>query len=404
MTVVWDRRVIVTGPDFESIGFTPSASVAEHLAAIVESSDDAIIGKTLDGIITAWNAGAQRLYGYSAQEAIGRPISVLVPSEQPDELPGIMARLRRGERIDHFETQRVRKDGTRVHVSVTISPVRNERGEVVGASAIARDISERRRLEKERARLLELERQARHEAERANLAKDQFLAMVSHELRTPLNAVAGWLHILRSKRDDPVLVDRALDTAERNIRLLAKVVDDLLDISGILAGRVTMNRQPIEIIPTLETALDSLRPTAAEKCVELESTVDPWAGPILADAERLQQIIGNIAGNALKFTPSGGRIHVQVWNDSTHVVISVSDTGQGIPREFLPYLFEPFQQAAKGSARAHGGLGLGLAIVRHLVELHDGTVEGESGGVGKGARITVRLPLLKDPLIRGRLL
>lgn len=190
-------------------GRKEAAQAARHLAAIVESSDDAIIGKTLDGIIVSWNPGAERLYQYTAEEIVGRRIDVLVPPDHPDELPTIMARLRRGERVEHYETQRVRKDGKRLHVSVTISPVRDATGAVIGASAIARDISERVRLERERERLLEDEREihaatqrARREADEANRAKDEFLAMVSHELRTPLHAVTGWLHVLRAKRDD----------------------------------------------------------------------------------------------------------------------------------------------------------------------------------------------------------
>jgi PAS domain S-box-containing protein len=374
-----------------------------QLAAIVASSDDAIIGKRLDGIIASWNAGAERLYQYAADEVVGRHISILVPSDQPDELPDIMARLRRGERIEHYETQRIRKDGTRIHVSVTISPVRNAAGEIIGASAIARDISQRRRLEEERGRLLEEERElhaatqrARREAEAASRAKDEFLAMVSHELRSPLNAIAGWLHILRVKRDDPALFDRALTTVDRNTRLLAKVVDDLLEASRIVAGQIRVNRQPVDIPPIVETVLDTMRPVAAEKGVVLESTMDPWAGPALGEPERLHQIIGNIVGNAIKFTPSGGRVDVRVRNDAAHVEIVISDTGRGIPAEFLPHVFEAFRQADADSSRAHGGLGLGLAIVHHLVKLHEGTVKAESPGVGKGARFTVRLPRLRD--------
>lgn len=375
-----------------------------YLAAIVESSDDAIIGKTIDGIIVSWNTGAQRLYGYAAEEVIGQPIALLLPRDRPNELPDIMGRLRLGERIDHYETQRVRKDGTRIHVSVTISPLRNERGDIVGASSIARDISERRRLEEERVRLLQAEREASaaaqralNEAEAASRAKDQFLAMVSHELRTPLNAIAGWLHVLRAKRDEPALFERALETTDRNIRLLAKFIDDLLDVSRIVAGRITLSRQPVDIPPLLETVLDDLRPIAQGKNVALASACNPWTGPVLADPERLQQIVGNIVANAIKFTASGGRVHLQAENDGTHVEITVTDTGQGIPTDFLPHVFEAFRQA-EGSSPRHGGLGLGLAIVRHLVELHGGDVKAESSGVGKGARFTVRLPLMGGPL------
>jgi PAS domain S-box-containing protein len=375
-------------------------------AGIVESSDDAIIGKTLDGIIISWNPAAERLYQYSAREAIGRHIEMLVPPDQPDQLPALMARLRKGERIEHFETERLRKDGTRCHVSVTISPVKDAEGEVVGASAIARDISDRRRLDEQRAQLLVEERElrfatehARREAEQASRAKDEFLAMVSHELRTPLNAVAGWLHVLRAKRDDPALVDRALDATQRNTRLLTKIVDDLLDVSRFVAGTVAVDRQPLDIPPVVHAVLDAMRPVAEEKGVLIDSSVDPWAGPVSADPDRLQQVLGNIVGNAIKFTPSGGRVEVRVWNEPLHVVLVVVDTGTGIPPEFLPHVFEAFRQADPGAGRLHGGLGLGLAIVRHLVEAHGGTVAADSPGAGKGARFTVRLPRLNDPLI-----
>jgi len=394
--VSWDTA----SPDVSD----PQARLAAgQLAAIVESSDDAIIGKTLDGIIVSWNAAAERLYQYTAEEAIGRHISILVPADQPDEISGIMTRLRRGERIDHYETQRARKDGTRVYVSVTISPVRDPAGEVVGASSIARDIEARRRLEEERARLLEEEREVRaaaqraqREAEEASRAKDEFLAMVSHELRTPLSAIAGWLHVLRVKRDDPVLVERALETAGRNTRLLTKIVNDLLDVSRFIAGKLTVDRHRVDIPPVVQGVIDAMRPAVTEKGVALESTVDPWAGPVLGDPERLQQIVGNLVGNAIKFTPAGGRIDVRAWNDATDVVIVVSDTGRGIPPDFLPHVFQAFRQADTSPARVHGGLGLGLAIVRHLVTLHEGTVKAESAGPGAGARFTVRLPRLKD--------
>jgi signal transduction histidine kinase len=322
-----------------------------------------------------------------------------MPPAEALELPGIMARLRRGERIEHYETHRLRKDGERVHVSVTISPVRNEAGDIIGASAIARDIGERKRLEEGRRRLLEEERRAhaatehaRQEAEQASRAKDEFLAMVSHELRTPLNAIAGWLHVVRAKKEDPALVERGLETIARNARLLTKVVNDLLDVSRIVAGRISVDRQPVDILPIVQTVLDAVRPVAVEKGVVIDSTMDPWAGPVLGDAERLQQVVANLVGNAIKFTPSGGRVDVRVANDANDVEIVVSDTGPGIAPEFLPHVFESFRQADTGSSRVHGGLGLGLAIVRHLVELHDGTVRAESAGLGHGARFTVRLP------------
>ena len=321
-------------------------------------------------------------------------MTILIPPEHIQEEQEILGQIKRGERIDHYETIRVRKDGHRVQISLTVSPIRDALGRVVGASKIARDVTERAR-----ARLAEREalagaQQARRQAEEASRAKDEFLAMVSHEIRTPLNAVAGWLHVLRAKRDEPALVERALDTAARNIRLLARVIDDLLDVSRIVAGRITMKREPVDIPPVLEAALAGLRPAAINKGVEVESVVSPWVGPVLGDPERLQQIIGNIVANAIKYTPSGGLVSVQARNDATHVEILVSDTGQGISPDFLPHVFEAFRRAEGGVSERQGGLGLGLAIVQHLVGLHNGTVRAESPGIGKGARFSVRLPLI----------
>ncbi len=390
-------------PGSEITGWKAVEIRARQLAAIVECSHDAIISKDLDSIIQSWNPSAERIFGYTAAEAIGQPITILIPPDHADEEAEILDRIKRGERVDHYETVRQRKDGGRVDISLTISPIHDAAGRIVGASKIARDITERRRLDEDRARLLEAERavyidaqRVRREAEETSRAKDEFLAMVSHELRTPLHAVAGWLHILRAKRDDPALTERALDILVDNVRLLTKLVSDLLDVSRIVAGKMTLSRQPVDIPPTVEKVLDGLRPIAAERGVTLESRVSPWAGPVLADIERLQQVIGNIVANAIKFTGPEGRVTVGAWNEATDVEIVVSDTGRGIPSSFLPHVFEAFRQAERSTSRGPSGLGLGLAIVRHLVELHDGTVKAESAGVGKGTRVTVRLPLLKD--------
>ena len=223
--------------------------------------------------------------------------------------------------------------------------------------------------------------------------------MVSHEFRSPLNAVTGWLHVLRSKRADPVHVERALDAIHRNARLLTKIVDDLLDISRFVAGRVTLERAPVEVCPLVQTVLDTLEPIATEKGVSVESSLDASVRPVLADPGRLQQILGNIVANAIKFTPAGGRVDVHVQNDAQDVVIVVRDTGQGISPEFLPHVFEAFRQADPVASRVHGGLGLGLAIVHHLVTLHRGTVTVESAGIGQGCCVTVRLPRMEGPLL-----
>jgi PAS domain S-box-containing protein len=373
------------------------------LAAVVQTCDDAIIGKTLDGTIVSWNEGAERLYGYTAEEMIGQPISILVPIDHPDELPSIMDQLRAGHRIEHYETQRVRKGGARVHVSVTVSPVRDGEGRVIGASAVGRDITERRRLEEERSELLTLERRARAESERAreeaqeaNRAKDEFLAMLSHELRTPLSAIAGWLKVLAVKSDDPVLVQRALAAGERNTKLITKLVDDLLDVSRIVAGRLQIERVAVEMLPLAEMVVEEMQASAAEKGVELRAMLDPWLGSVLGDPHRLQQVLMNLIGNSIKFTPKGGIIEVRGEARQDRVDIVVRDTGQGIPADFLPYAFDRFRQATSSAHHSVGGLGLGLAIVKHIVDRHGGSVRAESAGPGQGACFTVSLPVLKD--------
>ena len=364
-----------------------------QLAAIVESSDDAIIGKTLDGTIVSWNRGAEEIYGYSPGEAVGQPISILLPPERADELPSIMERLRRGERIDHYETKRQRKDGTVIDVSVTISPIRTDTGELIGASAVARNITDRKRIEEERARLLARERAALAEAERAHRVKDQFLAMVSHDLRTPIQAILGWAHLLRTGRIAPQGQADALQIIERNAKAQAKLIGDLLDMSRMVAGKVRLDRHPVDVTSVIAAAIDTVRPSADAKGVQIQTQLDPEAGPLYGDADRLQQVVLNLLSNAVKFTPQGGRVQVRVVRVNSHVEIAVSDTGEGIEANFLPHVFELFRQAESDDVKPRGGLGLGLAIVRHLVELHGGQVRVESPGRGQGTTFTVRLPV-----------
>ncbi|MUL36016.1 hybrid sensor histidine kinase/response regulator [Gloeocapsopsis sp. AAB1 = 1H9] len=259
---------------------------------------------------------------------------------------------------------------------------------------LAKEIRQRQRVEEERAQLLVQEQKARTEAENLNRLKDEFLSTVSHELRTPLNAILGWSHILRVKRVDEAMMNRALETIERNARSQAQLIDDLLDISRIITGKIRLNVQTIELLTVIETAMDTVRPAADAKNIRLQSVLDPAAGPVLGDSERLQQIVWNLLSNGIKFTPKRGRVQVCLQRINSHVEIIVADTGQGISAEFLPYVFERFRQADSSITRSFGGLGLGLAIVRQLVELHGGTVHAESPGEGQGAAFTVKLPLM----------
>jgi PAS domain S-box-containing protein len=535
----------------------------KRLAAIVDSSDDAIVSKTLEGVVTSWNIAAEKMFGFSADEMVGQSIRRIIPADRQQEEDDGLARIRRGEKIDHFETIRQRKDGSLLPISLTISPIRDERGTVVGASKIARDISDRKRAEAEHARLLEiaernasiteklnrvgalvastLDREtvvqavtdaatelttaefgaffynvvndrgesytlytisgvpreafahfpmprntpvfeptfrgtatvrsdditrdprygrnpphhgqppghlpvrsylavpvrsaegrvlgglffghsevgrftAEHEslvvgiaawasvalenarlyrtAQEANRLKDDFLATLSHELRTPLNAILGYARMLRTGMlpDDKRV--RAIETIERNGESLTQIVEDVLDISRIVAGKMRLNVQPVDLKDIVRRAVESVHPTADVKGVAVSTIFDPKAGLVAGDPERLQQVTWNLLTNAVKFTPAGGSVQVCVQPAEAGVAIAVRDTGVGIAPEFVPHLFERFRQADASTSRSHGGLGLGLAIVRQLVDMHGGTITGESDGLGKGATFTVKLPAM----------
>jgi PAS domain S-box-containing protein len=359
---------------------------ARHLAAIVDSSDDAIIAKDLRSIITSWNKGAERIYGYTAEEMIGTSIMRLIPPERQGEEDHILAKIRAGERIDHFETIRVTKDGRRLRMSITVSPIKDSNGTIVGASKIARDITERQHL-------LESERAARMELEKANRLKDEFLATLSHELRTPLNAILGWATIVRQSRELDEELAQALDTIERNARSQAQIIDDLLDMSRIISGKVRLDVQRVDLPAILNESLETVRTAAEAKGIRLQVVLDPLKGAVAGDPNRLQQVFWNLLTNAIKFTPKGGRVQVVLERVNSHVEVSVIDTGEGIAPEFLPHVFNRFEQADASTTRRHGGLGLGLAIVKQLVELHGGSVRAKSRGVGEGATFTVHLPL-----------
>jgi PAS domain S-box-containing protein len=547
-----------------------------RLAAIVESSDDAIISKTLDGIITTWNAGAQRTFGYTAAEAVGQSILMLIPDDRKHEEETILSRLRRGERIDHFETVRRRKDGAHVDISLSVSPIKDAGGNIIGAAKIARDITARKRAERalreetetlelinqtgtvlsstldldkllqtitdaatrlcgaqfgaffynvheengdayalytlsgapreafenfghpratplfgptfrgekpirsgnivqdprygqmgphegmppghlpvrsylavpvisrtgevigglflghpetdifserderviagvasqaaiaidnarlydkvrraaeERNELLHAERAARSDAERMNLMKDEFLANLSHELRTPLNAILGWAQILGLGKFQEEEFREGLEAIERNARAQTQLIDDLLDMSRIISGKIRLDVQWTELASVVEAAVESVRPSADAKGIRLRTILDPLAGPVSGDPTRLQQVVWNLLTNAIKFTPKGGNVDVMLERVNSHLEITVHDSGIGIKPEFLPMVFDRFRQADASTSRSYGGLGLGLSIVKNLVELHGGTVRAKSPGEGQGATFIVSLPL-----------
>jgi PAS domain S-box-containing protein len=551
--------------------------IRAHLAAIVESSDDAIISKNLDGIIQSWNKGAEKIFGYTAAETIGNPVTMLMPPNRVDEEPRILGQIRRGQIVDQYETVRQRKDGSLIDISLTVSPIFDATGKIIGASKIARDITERRRAEeavreqaeivetinrigvmlsaeldqeklvqavtdacteltraqfgsffynvlneqgssymlytlsgvpreafahfpmpratdlfaptfrgegtvliadvkqdprygksspyygmppghlpvtsylavpvvarsgetlgglffghpepgifsdrdarilegiaaqtgiamdnarlyqkaqqaaKEREELLRREQAAREQAETASRAKDEFLSILSHEIRTPLNALVGWTRILQAGNLDEEKMAQVLETINRNLHLQTRIIEDMLDVSRIISGKLRLDAQPTDPTVVISAAVDSLRPAADAKNIRLQVVMDFGAGLVLGDPDRLQQVIWNLLSNAIKFTPKHGKAQVQLERINSHIEISVSDTGPGIDENFLPFVFERFRQADSTSTRAHGGLGLGLSIVRHLVELHGGTVEAGNRVDRQGAIFTVQLPIM----------
>ncbi len=566
---VWSFRDITDRKRSEEIRF--------RLAAVVESSDDAIVSKTLDGIITTWNKGAARMFGYQSHEVVGKPITILIPPDRIDEEPAILEKLRRGERVDHYETVRMRKDGTLLNISLTVSPVKDSTGKVVGIAKIARDITERKRAEealRDETRILELlnktgtsiasqldlhslvqsvtdsgtqlsgarfgaffyntkdengeapllytlsgaprelfeelgyprptsllgpilrgegpircddvladprynqlashsgipeghltvrsflavpvlsrsgevigglffghpepgvfterterlitgvaaqagvaidnarlyddvkraaqereyllgaERAARAEAERASLMKDEFLATLSHELRTPLNAILGWAQILRTRKREGEEFQNGLAVIERNARVQTQLIEDLLDMSRIVSGKLRLDVQQVDVVDVLKAAIASVRHSVEAKEILLEVALGSTAVPVRGDPNRLQQCFWNLLSNAIKFTPKGGWIRVSLDRSKDHLEVCVADSGQGIKPEFLPHVFERFRQADGSTTRKHGGLGLGLSIVKHLVELHGGSIHASSAGEGQGATFCIELPVL----------
>ncbi len=484
----------------------------DRLAAIVESSADAILAVALDGTILGWNAAAERLFGYTREEAIGQPFAMLIPREQADEHARLLDQIRRGEPVVNHEVVRRRKDGNRIEIAVTRSPLYDAAGTLVGCSSIVRDVTEsverwrlaseaaqlgmwwwsikgdriawtprcreshgigpeeessysrfvaalhpddremveraiqraiegqagyrvvyrvvwpdgslhwisvlgrvfcdrtgeavrmlgvaqditaQKQAEVERAELLTREQAARAAAESAGRAKDEFLAVVSHELRTPLQSMLGWAQMLKARPDEPATVRKGLDIIERNARTQAQLIEDLLDVSRIVAGTLRMERRRVDLAEVLASALDAIRVLADARSIRIDRVIEPVVGSVLGDAQRLHQVLSNLLSNAVKFTPPQGRIGVRLDRRGTTARIAIDDSGCGIDPEFLPYVFERFRQEEEGATtRRSGGLGLGLAIVSHLVEAHGGTVKAESPGRGRGATFTVTLPLV----------
>jgi len=369
-----------------------SEATAAYLAAIVESSDDAIISTDLRGAIRSWNRGAERLYGYTEAEVVGKPVSMLIPPERRDEESPILKLIRKGERISQYETVRRRRDGTDVDVSLTASPIQNRAGDVIGMSKTSRDITWRKRVEEERERILARESESRAAAEEANRLKDEFLATISHELRSPLNAILGWARLLRDPEVREQQLERALEIIERNSQAQARLIEDLLDVSRIASGKLSVQMRPVTLNSTAQGVVAGMRPAAEAKGIDLRLIEDEEI-KLIGDADRLQQVVWNLLSNAIKFTPEGGRIEVELKRVGERAELRISDTGRGISPEFLPHVFDRFRQATDADARARAGLGLGLTIVRYIVEAHGGSVTADSAGVGLGTTFICKFPL-----------
>ncbi len=560
---------LMNSPADEDSRITELERVSARLAAIVNSSEDAVVSKTLQGIVTSWNQAAERLFGFTAAEMIGQSILRIIPEELQYQEEEILRKIRSGERIERFETTRVHKDGRRLEISLTVSPVRDPQGTIIGAAKIAHDITARRAAERalreeatalqtlnelgqavasqldlerivqlvtdaatrltgaaygaffynilndagesywlytlsgasreafaqfpmprntevfsptfrgegvvrsddirkdprygkntpyqgmppghlavcsylavpvalhtgevigglflghpecgvfgERAERLTLaiaaqasiamsnarmfsalrereesERAARSEAERLSHLKDEFLATLSHELRTPLNAIQGWATLLLRQNVTPADYRRGLETIDRNVRAQSQIINDLLDMSRIISGKIHLEVQSIQLHDVINAAIEAVRPTADSKRIRIQCILDSNIGLVRGDPNRMQQVLWNLLTNAVKFTPANGRIQIVLERVNSHVEISVEDTGIGIRPDFLPFVFDRFRQAEGNTARRYGGLGLGLSIVKNLVELHGGSVRVKSAGENQGSTFIVALPV-----------
>jgi len=360
-----------------------------RLAAIVESSQDAIISKTLNGVIRTWNTGAERLFKYSAEEAVGRSITLIIPPERLDEEKEILARLAGGERIEHYETVRMDRNGRRIDLSLTVSPIRDAEGRVIGASKIARDVTERKQGE-------EALRQAVEALKEADRRKDEFLALLAHELRNPLAPLRNGLQVMRLASGDADIVAKARDMMDRQLSHMVRLIDDLLDISRIGTNKVELRRSRVLLADVVSSAVETARPALEAAGHELTVALPPEPVYLDADLTRMAQVFGNLLNNSAKYTERGGHVWLTATREDGQIVVAIRDTGIGIPAFALPTIFDLFSQVDRSIERRAGGLGIGLALVKGLVEMHGGTVEAASPGQGQGSTFTVRLPLLES--------
>ncbi len=365
---------------------------------IVESAKDyAIFTLNLNGIVTSWNTGAERVLGYAEAEIVGRHSRIIFTPEDNEQGKAeqeMHLALTQGRAEN--ERWHVRQDGSRFWGSGLMMRLQDEAGTTQGLVKIFQDKTAERQNAADREQLLQQEQAARAEADRANRVKDEFLAVLSHELRSPLNPILGWTQLLKRGNLDAARQREGLDTIERNARLQTQLIEDLLDISRIMQGKLSLTAAPINLTSVITAAVETVRLAAEAKQIQILLDLTPEAVPISGDMARLQQVVWNLLTNAVKFTPKGGRVTVELRQTEKWAQIRVIDTGKGIDAEFLPYVFDHFCQADASTTRKFGGLGLGLAIVQQIVEGHGGTVQAASSGEDQGATFTVQLPLIQQ--------
>lgn len=399
-----DQRVIGTVEDITDRKRTEQAlndaradahKIQNHLAAIVESSDDAIISKTLEGVISTWNQGAEYIFGYAAEEVVGKPITILIPPTHIDEERVILQKLRQGERIENFETVRKRKDGVLINVALTVSPIRDKSGSIVGASKIARDITQRRRAED----LLKQEIANRERAEvalrEADRRKDEFLAILAHELRNPLAPIRQAALIYKAPGATDAQKRLSSDVITRQVEHMSLLVEDLLDISRITRGILRLRMEEVDLAQIVQAAVETARPIIDAKRHDFGVELSSEHVRFVADPMRLAQVLANLLTNAAKYTDPNGVVRLRGSCSDEIVSVSVVDNGIGLPAHAITSIFEMFSQVASSRDHYEGGLGIGLSLSKGLVQLHGGEIEARSAGVGLGSEFIVRWPLRK---------
>jgi PAS domain S-box-containing protein len=378
------------------VDITERKRAEERFRLVVESAPNGIVMVDRKGTILLVNASIEKFFGYHRDELVGKPIEMLVPERfrirHPEYRREFMANPKTRPMGAGRDLFGLRKDGTEFPVEIGLNPIETEQGTLVLSTIV--DITERKQIERERGELLEREQDARKQAEEASRVKDEFIAVVSHELRTPLTSILGWTRMLRAGRLDERTANKAIETVERNAKSQAQLIEDLLDISRITTGKMRLNVGSVDPQSVIGAVVDSLRPAADAKTLRIQTILDSRAGPVAGDHERLQQVFWNLLSNAIKFTPKNGRIQIQLERINSHIEITISDNGPGIKPDFLPFIFQRFTQADTPIRRTQGGLGMGLAIAKSIVEHHGGSITAGNRADGSGAVFSVRLPLM----------